>query len=803
MQVGAWIRKGAFWSRSSLIFCAAIVLSLGVLPSSGRAADQVVERQGRYAKAIRQLDAWLSAEIAAKALPALSIAMVDGEQVVWAHGFGFTDLEKRTKATAETVYRVGSVSKLFTDLAVMQLVEQGRLDLDAPIDRILPEFAPRNPYKVPITLRQLMSHRSGLVREPPVGHYFDASPPSLEDVVKSLARTTLVFEPGTRTKYSNAGVAVVGAVVARVKGEPFSKSIDHALFQPLGMSRSSFEPGPELAKSMAHGIMWSYDGRSVPTPEFLLGTGPAGNMVSTVLDLSRFLSFLFADGRGPGGSLLKPETVRSMIEPQLGKPGETPGFGLGFRLSKLDQERRIGHGGAVYGFATNLEALPDAKLGAVVIAAADCANGFTEHAALTAIKLMLAVRRGTPLPVLESSKPIGHDQASALQGRYTQGDKIINLTQSDGKLYLSPFQGALRVEIRSLGEMLIVDDRLAYGPIIRPSVRRIAIGDELYYRLAPEVPQPCPVHWTGLIGEYGWDHDVLYILEKEGRLHALIEWFFDYPLKEEQPDHFRFPDYGLYPGEEVVFRRDQTGQATVATAAGVTFPRRHLDGEDGKTFRIQPRRPVELLRAEAERASPPVEPAGLRTPELVELATIEPTLHFDVRYATTNNFLGVPLYTEPRAFLQKPAAEALARVHRTLAKQGFGLLIHDAYRPWSVTRMFWDAVPDSGRSFVADPLKGSKHNRGSAVDLTLYKRQTGEPVRMVGGYDEFSPRSFPDYPGGTSLERWHRDLLRQAMEAEDFTVNEFEWWHFDHGDWAKYPILNRRFEDVAKIGLAK
>ena len=124
------------------------------------------------------------------------------------------------------------------------------------------------------------------------------------------------------------------------------------------------------------------------------------------------------------------------------------------------------------------------------------------------------------------------------------------------------------------------------------------------------------------------------------------------------------------------------------------------------------------------------------------------------------------------------------------------LLVHDAYRPWRVTKMFWDATPESGQIFVADPSKGSKHNRGCAVDLTLYELATGRPVKMVGGYDEFSPRSFPAYPGGTSLERWHRELLRRAMQAQGFTVYEFEWWHFDHRDWPKYSILNLPFDAI-------
>jgi len=146
--------------------------------------------------------------------------------------------------------------------------------------------------------------------------------------------------------------------------------------------------------------------------------------------------------------------------------------------------------------------------------------------------------------------------------------------------------------------------------------------------------------------------------------------------------------------------------------------------------------------------------------------------------------------------MQRPAAEALAKAHRGLKSKGFGLLIHDAYRPWNVTKIFWEATPQSGKGFVADPSKGSKHNRGCAVDLTLYDLKTGTAVEMVGGYDEFSNRSNPDYPGGTALQRARRDLLRRTMEAEGFTVNEVEWWHFDYKDWPKYAIQNDPFEKV-------
>ena len=188
----------------------------------------------------------------------------------------------------------------------------------------------------------------------------------------------------------------------------------------------------------------------------------------------------------------------------------------------------------------------------------------------------------------------------------------------------------------------------------------------------------------------------------------------------------------------------------------------------------------------------------MRQSDLVDLASLDSTIKFDIRYATTNNFISTPMYQQARAFLQRPAAQALLRAHRALGKHRLGLLIHDAYRPWYVTKMFWEATPDSGKIFVADPSKGSRHNRGAAVDVTVYDRSTGRPIEMVSGYDEFSNRAYPDYPGGTSRQRYDRELLRRAMEAEGFRVYEAEWWHFDYHDWRKYPILNQTFEQLER-----
>jgi D-alanyl-D-alanine dipeptidase len=215
-------------------------------------------------------------------------------------------------------------------------------------------------------------------------------------------------------------------------------------------------------------------------------------------------------------------------------------------------------------------------------------------------------------------------------------------------------------------------------------------------------------------------------------------------------------------------------------------------GSDG-IFRIAPLRPVPELRKEAQAAKPPVETGQFRKVDLVELTRLDPTIKLDIRYATANNFLSTPVYTRAAAYMQRPAAEAVVRVQHALAKQGYGLLIHDAYRPWWVTKVFWDATPPNLHEFVADPAEGSRHNRGCAVDLTLYDLRTGKAVSMPSVYDEMSPRAYPTYTGGTPVEHEHRELLRHAMEREGFTVYETEWWHFDFKDWREYPIVNENF----------
>jgi CubicO group peptidase (beta-lactamase class C family)/D-alanyl-D-alanine dipeptidase len=752
----------------------------------------------KYAPAVRDLKAWVEKETAAKQIPALSLALVDDQTVVWCEGFGYADADKKTHAGPHTVFRIGSVSKPITALLLMLFVEQGKIDLDAPVSDYLPDFRPTSKSGKKITLRQALSHRTGLVREPPVGGYFDDTNPSLADTVKSLNQTALVYEPESMTSYSNAAPCLSGVIMERLEKEPFAKIIKRKLFDPLGMTQTGLEMTPALRPQLSRAVMGTYHGRDFAAPTFELATGPAGNVYSTPLDQAKLLSFLFAGGKGMKEPLLKLDTLEKMWQIQFAKAGDKVGFGLGFHVSDFDGKRRIGHGGAVYGFATEFAALPDQKLGVVAFAARDVANGVTRHIADAALRHMLAVRDGKPLPALGVTEAVGVSRARSLAGHYRAGDLTLELVESDGRLWVWPPRSGMRFELRKRGNVLLIDDIQAYGAVVVGEDGAVVWSKQTFDREPAKPPLPLPMKWEGLIGEYGPNHNHLTILEKDGVLHALIEWVFLYPLEEVSENVFKFPNYGLYHGHPLVFHRDAAGQGTVVEAANYHFKRRPLP-RSGETFKLTPLRPIDELRKTALAAEPPKENnVLLKKPDLVDVTKLDSAIKLDIRYATANNFLGAPLYTSARAFLQRPAAEALVRVNKRLEKSGYGVLVHDAYRPWHVTKMFRDAVEPRFHHFVADPLQGSRHNRGCAVDLTLYERSTGKAVEMAGGYDEFTDRSYPDYVGGTSLQRMRRDLLRRAMEDEGFAVYAAEWWHFDFGAWRNYPILNLTFENVSE-----
>ena len=205
---------------------------------------------------------------------------------------------------------------------------------------------------------------------------------------------------------------------------------------------------------------------------------------------------------------------------------------------------------------------------------------------------------------------------------------------------------------------------------------------------------------------------------------------------------------------------------------------------------------ISLLLIYSCTPKPPYEKGKFKTSDLVELVKLDSSIHLDIKYATKNNLAGRPVYTEARAFLQRPAAEALVKVHKELESLGYGLVVFDGYRPWSVTKLFWDITPAENKKFVANPKDGSRHNRGCAIDVSLYELNSGKEVSMTSKFDEMTKSAYAGYTGGTIEQRKHRDLLIDKMEDNGFTVYEYEWWHFDYQAWETYRIQNIQFSEI-------
>jgi D-alanyl-D-alanine dipeptidase/CubicO group peptidase (beta-lactamase class C family) len=672
-------------------------------------------------------------EMATNGIPAVAVAVVAKGSPIWSRDFGLARPADSVPADAATMYRVGSISMVFTDLALMNLVDGGQADLDAPVTRYLPTFQPHNPFGAAITLRRLMGHRSGLVREPVRGSVFDSTSPPLAEVVASLNATTVVSEPGSSEKYSDAGVSVVGEVIERMGHAPFAEYLQRNILDPMGLATCSFHAAPKTLAHLASGTMHAADGLVATAPTFALGTVPAMGLYCTPRALAR--------------------VVRTLATSSTAVPE--------FATDTLAGHQVLMRTATLYGFTALMAYLPDDTVSVVVVANLDPATASVERIARAALEAALG-GGGEGGRASAASRP--PPAAPTTKGRQ-RGGKVATT---------APPPSAASTEAPPAAPAATVNISPAVADTTPP----------------PDVPQP----WRGLLGQYGWPYNTLYVYEQDGRLETLVEWHHSSPLIEVERNRFAFPDSALYADEHLQFVVDSSGRGVAASLSGIVLPRR--PDPAGQYFRITPVRPIAELRALALAASPPAESGQFRPSDLVDIAPLDSTIHIDIRYATTRNMLRTPVYTSARALMQRPAAEALARASQALAAQGYGLLVYDAYRPWYVTKIFWDATPSSGKIFVANPAQGSRHNRGCAVDLTLYELSTGKTVDMGGLYDEMTERSFPFYPGGTSLERWHRAVLRHAMEAQGFSVYTTEWWHFDYKDWPSYAIGNVPFEQI-------
>lgn len=355
------------------------------------------------ADAVTVFDKWVEQHITHRNLPGLSIAVVYDQEIVWAEGYGYNDLETQTPATPSTVYRIGSISKLFTSTAILQLRDAGKLRLDDPVALHLPWFAVPNP--VPdapeITIRHLLTHTSGLAREAAFPYWTDHVFPTREELAEGVQGQDALNPPETTYHYSNLGMSLLGEIVTTVSGQPWADYVQEMILDPLGMTSSSTGPGEELLPRLATAYMLEDDHGNREVMEYYEAgaIAPAGGIVSTVEDLGRFASLQFRDGPAGGDQILKGSTLREMHRPHWVYPSFTGGMGLGFRVNHRDGKNFVGHGGSIGAHVTNLLTVPSEKIAVVVAINADNGSPYTvarQAYDVIAPAILKATRKPTP-----------------------------------------------------------------------------------------------------------------------------------------------------------------------------------------------------------------------------------------------------------------------------------------------------------------------------------------------------------------------------------------------------------------------
>lgn len=530
--------------------------------------------------AIESLQRLAAAEVERGILPGFTLALVDDQRLVWSGGFGLADVKRKLPARPDTVYRVGSVSKLFNAVAVMQQVETGRLDLDAPVQKFVPDFRIESRFTNagPVTLRQLLCHRSGLIRESPVGGYYDDQQPTILATVRSVADCALVNPPNTQTRYSNIGTTVAGYAVQSVTGTGYDFYARERLLKPLGMQDSSFVLTPAVQRKLSNSYMRiaNADGtfRHEASPLFELGTIPAGNLYASAEDLARFMSCLFAEGKtAEGGQILRAATLNEMCTPQL--TTATNGFGLGFSIGRFGNFKTVSHSGAVYGFSSSFIALPGPKVGVIVLANEDIAMGPVGKLAEAGLELLLQAKLGrTPTAKPE---PVKLDPAAlaALAGEYesesywakleVDGDKLRANIASQELVFTPLNPTKFRADGRFSHNGPVEFSRNTSG-----QVSFTALGQR--FSPAPSNPPLIPPAWQKFLGSYGPKFIPAIVSVRHGHLYVMTENMVDYRLRPVNRTTFAFPP-GLYTDEHLVFNMDTTGKARSLVLANMELKR--------------------------------------------------------------------------------------------------------------------------------------------------------------------------------------------------------------------------------------
>ncbi|UCC62449.1 MAG: beta-lactamase family protein, partial [Anaerolineae bacterium] len=375
-------------------------------------------------------------------LPSVAVALIDDQETIWQKAFGLANVEKDTSATTSTVYKLWSVAKVFAAIETMRLVEEGRVDLDAPITDYLPDFSIQSRFadSEPITIRSILAHRSGLPRNE--CHWIPYRPwdqDILEKMVASLKDCYMAYPVGHRYKYSNMGPDLLGYLVEELRGENYPHYMKENLLTPIAMENSAFlSAGIPAQGDLALGYEY-YKGDYYPLEQGDITSFPSGNLYSTLEDMSAFAKFVFRGGEANGRQVIKPETLTLMFEDQFGSQRDPQPMGLGWKTARvLRSELLVWHdGGPDDGTGSLVALLPERKLGIVLFANEISFGGpVAVSLAIEVLERMLETKYGVIPPEDKTQEPIGLDRAvlGGYVGRYIAFGQVMDVSLSGGRL---------------------------------------------------------------------------------------------------------------------------------------------------------------------------------------------------------------------------------------------------------------------------------------------------------------------------------------------------------------------------------
>lgn len=321
--------------------------------------------------ALTLIDKTWEEEFKDKRMPGLSVGIVHDQDLIWERSYGYANIERKAHADSQTLYGIASVTKPFTATALMQLRDAGKLSLDDPIEKYLPEFRVKSRFgdTRPMTFRQIVSHHEGLPSEPPLDHWASLEFPAYKDILDKLGEMEAILPIQSEIHYSNTGIAMMALAMERIVSQPFREYVKNQVLTPLGMTRSDFDPLPESTENVAVGYTKGPNSSPTPAPTYDVNEaylGPGG-LWSSVEDMAKFISLQFRSGPQGGAQILGGTTLREMWLPVSLDAEWKDGYGIGWNVNKLGDRLAVGHGGQRDGFISGVTFIPSLKIGIVAL----------------------------------------------------------------------------------------------------------------------------------------------------------------------------------------------------------------------------------------------------------------------------------------------------------------------------------------------------------------------------------------------------------------------------------------------------